>query len=194
MSLRSLPAASVALTPDAVSTLAAQSLVRESGAAFQSLLAATLDAMPRLAGSVREAEGAALCLAQRETAASVADEIDATQEALRGAVADEARCLASGAPTLTDALRGLLRPDRQSVADAARALREALRPTPEADADWFAATAHAVEALGETAEHLGALAAAQPPASASHALGATVAASLRRWRDALLADIARLVD
>lgn len=195
--MRSIPvtlAAPAALSPDAVAALAEQSLLRESGAAFQSLLAAALDALPRLAGSVREAEGAALCLSQREHAASVAAEIDAAQEALRLAVAKEARCLASGAPTLSDALRGLLRPDRQSFADAARAVREALRPTPEADADWFAATAHAVEALGETAEHLGALAQAQPPASASYALGASVASALRRWRDTLLADIARLVD
>ncbi|MEL6615205.1 MAG: hypothetical protein AAFQ43_05680, partial [Bacteroidota bacterium] len=182
------------LTPAAVTTLAAQSVARESEAAFQSLLAATLDALPRLAGTVREAEGAALSLAQRETARTVAEEIDATRQALQGAVADEARCLASGAPTLSEALRGLLRPDRQRVADAARALRNAFRPAPEADQDWFAATAHAVEALGESAEHLGALAAAQPPASASRALGSTVSAALRRWREAMLADIARLVD
>jgi hypothetical protein len=51
-----------------------------------------------------------------------------------------------------------------------------------------------VEALGETAEHLDKLAVAQPDHSASRELGAAVAAFLRRSRDTLLADIARLVD
>ena len=187
-------------TTEAIGALAARSLARESGAAFQSLLAASLDALGRLGDHVRAAERAALCLSQQEHAAAIAADLDAAQRALKSGLADEAHCLSAAGPSLPDALRGLLRPDRQRLADAARAVRGALRrPAPEASsedapADWFAATAHAVEALGETAEHLDALATAQPDASASRELGAAVAAFLRRSRDTLLSDIARLVD
>ena len=79
---------------------------------------------------------------------------------------------------------------------APSAWRPAGRPAPRRKArpGWFAATADAVEALGETAAHLDALADAQPPGSAAHELGADIATFLRDRRDTLLADIARLVD
>lgn len=185
-------------TPETVSALAARSLTRESGAAFQSLLAATHDALGRLIGSVRAAESTALCLAQRENAQAVADGLVATRDALNVGMAEEAQCLRAGAPSLSSALRGLLRPDRQRLADAARAVRHAASRSFRSEASgagsWFAATTRAVEVLGETATHLDALADAQPPDSAAHELGADVAAMLRQSRDTLLADIERLVD
>ncbi|OZC01835.1 hypothetical protein [Rubricoccus marinus] len=192
-------AASAALpTPDGVSALAARSLARESGAAFQSLLAATHDALGRLIATVRAAESSALCLAQQEHAHGIAENLIATREALYTGIADEARCLRTGAPSLSAALRGLVRPTRQRLADAAQAVREAARTSlqPEAcgGSGWFVSTARAVEALGETATHLDALAEAQPQGSAARELGAEVASMLRHSRDTLLADIERLVD
>ena len=63
---------------------------------------------------------------------------------------------------------------------------------------WYfqslSAAAAAVESLGQTAEHVATLAAAQPPDSSARALGDRVAARLRVHRDAVLADVARLVD
>ena len=199
------PAFPAAPTTEAVAALTARGLARESSAAFQSLLAAALGAVGRLRGHVRAAEHAALCLAHREHAAAVASDLARTQQALRAGLASGAECLAEDRPSLSAALRGLLRPDRERLVDAARAVRGALRlPAPEAapptasgksaPTDWFSATARAVEALGETAAHLDALAVAQPDASASRELGLAVAAVLRRSRDTLLADIARLAD
>ena len=81
------------------------------------------------------------------------------------------------------------------MADAAHAVRVATaRPVETAPPDWFLATSSAVESLGEAAEHLDALAVAQPPDSAARELGTSIAAFLRRSRDLLLGDIARLVD
>lgn len=193
------PAAHAAtLTAPAVEALAARSLARESGAAFQSLLAAASDALARLGSPVRRAEAAALSLAQQEHAQSVAADLDATRGALRAGLADSSRCLSTEAPSLPEALRGLLRPDRQRLVDAARAVRcadaNATQRGEVCPPDWFLATADAVEALGEAAEHLDALAEAQPDDSAAYELGARVVALLRRSRDLLLGDIARLVD
>ena len=74
------------------------------------------------------------------------------------------------------------------------AARRPPRPEAEGPPSWFAATADAVEALGETAAHLAALADAQPPASAAHELGADIATFLRDHHDTLLADVARFLD
>lgn len=185
------------LTAEAVEALAARSVQRESGAAFQSLLASSCDALARLVAPVRRAERAALSLAQQEHARSVADDLRGARDVLRAGLADTSRCLSAQAPSLPDALRGLLRPDRQRIADAARAVKTAAATAAareEAPPDWFIATTDAVEALGEAAEHLDALALAQPDDSAAFELGARVAAFLRRSRDLLLGDIARLVD
>lgn len=183
------------LTAEAVQALAARSLARESDAAFQSLLAASADALARLARSVRRAECAAISLAQREHAHEVAADLGDVRTALLSGLAASSRCLSAEIPSLPEALRGLLRPDRQRLAEAARAVRTAAaRPKPEDTPDWFAATTDAVEALGEAAEHLDSLALAQPEASASRTLGNGLAEFLRERRDALLSDIARLVD
>ncbi|MGB3542405.1 hypothetical protein, partial [Rubrivirga sp.] len=63
-------------------------------------------------------------------------------------------------------------------------------PTPT----WLAAAAAAVEALGQSAEHVTMLADGQPPRSSASALARLVAERLRSGRDLLLADVARLVD
>lgn len=190
-----LVAPATPLTAEAVEALAARSLARESGAAFQSLLAASCDALARLVAPVRRAESASLNLAQREHAKAVADDLKAARDVLRSGLADTSRCLSAEGPSLPEALRGLLRPDRQRIAEAARAVRFAATPSrEEAPPDWFLATTDAVEALGEAAEHLDALAVAQPNDTAARELGSRVSAFLMRSRDLLLRDIARLVD
>ena len=59
---------------------------------------------------------------------------------------------------------------------------------------WVAAAGGAVEALGQSAEHVALLASAQKPQSSARLLGDRVADALRAGRDALLADVAKLVD
>jgi hypothetical protein len=56
------------------------------------------------------------------------------------------------------------------------------------------AAATAVEVLGQSAEHVVTLAAAQPGPSAARDLGGLVGARLQAHRDAVLADVVRLVD
>ncbi|MEM1054029.1 MAG: hypothetical protein AAGI52_00775 [Bacteroidota bacterium] len=193
-------ASAVPLTAETVEALAARSLASESGAAFQSLLASARDALGRLTSPVRRAERAAISLAQQETARTIAGDLSAARHALDVGLADTSRCLSSEAPSLPDALRGLLRPDRSRLVEAARAVRATAarsserRTEAETPPDWFLATTDAVEALAEAAEHLDALATAQPDGSAARELGTGVAASLRGSRDVLLGDIARLVD
>ncbi|HIG74572.1 MAG TPA: hypothetical protein EYQ24_08360 [Bacteroidetes bacterium] len=197
MDIRTVQTAAPAAIPTAemVGALQTRSVQRESGAAFQSLLAVACDALAGLASPVRRAEDAALNLSQREHAQTVREQLQEALCALRSGLADTSRCLSAVRPSLPEALRGLLRPDRQRLADAAHAVRVATaRPVETAPPDWFLATSSAVESLGEAAEHLDALAVAQPPDSAARELGTSIAAFLRRSRDLLLGDIARLVD
>ncbi len=178
------------LTADSVRALAERSVARDSSSAFQALLAASAQAVRTARQTVLEAEGAALSLRQRETVTAVAADLEVVAEALCAGISAEARCL-----------------DRRRPADRVRALRPSpgwlprLReraaeraqggaPTPT----WLAAAAAAVEALGQSAEHITMLAAGQPSKSSARALGGLVAERLREGRDLLLADVARLVD
>ena len=186
-----VPARPDALAPDAVAALAAQSVVRDSAAAFQSLLAAAASAVRAARGPVVEARDAALSAGQRARLAAVADGLDGVVTALDAGVSDEARCLDRRRPA--DVARAVLRPApgwlprlRERAAEAAG------RPGPSPT--WLAAASAAVESLGQSAEHLATLAAAQPVRSAARALGDGVAAHLAAARDAVLADVARLVD
>lgn len=180
------------LTAETVEALAARSVRRDSAASFQALLAAASGAVCATLVPVREAEAAALSLRQRETVAAVAADLGAVVDALAAGVSDEARCLVRCRPA--DRVRAVLRPApgwlprlRERAADLAGA---AVAPSQT----WLAAAAAAVEALGQTAGHLSTLAAAQPDASSARVLGDRVADALLAGRDALLADVARLVD
>lgn len=181
------------LTREAMAELTARSRERGSGAAYQALLAATLEALSRLRAEVQQARDAALTLAQREHAGAVADGLATTAAALREDLAEGRACLDARPQTIPDALRGLLQPRRGALRDAAATVREALRPE-EASPDWFSATAGAVGALGAAATHLDGLAGAQPDGSAARELARRVAAFLERSRDVLLSDVARLMD
>ena len=184
--------ADLTLTADSVRALAERSVRRESSASFQALLAAAVCSVRALADPIQDAEAAALNLRQRETVAGVRADLDALVAALGAGVSDQARCLDRRRPL--DLARAVLRPApgwlprlRERAAEIAGD-HDAPCPT------WLAASAAAVEALGQTAEHLATLAAAQPPPSSARALGDRAADRLRAGRDALLADVARLVD
>ena len=178
-----------ALTPDSVRLLAERSVARDSASAFQALLAASAHAVRTARATVLEAEGAALSLRQRETVAAVAADLEAAADALCAGISDQARCLERRRPA--DRVRAL-RPSpgwlprlRERAAERAQGA-----PAPT----WLAAAAAAVEALGQSAEHVAVLADGQPPRSSSAALGRLVAERLRAGRDRVLADVARLVD
>ena len=196
----SLPADLVGLAPgltaETVEALAARSVRRDSVASFQALLAAVRVAVRSTLDPVREAEGAALNLRQRETVAAVAADLGALVAALDAGVSDEARCLARRRPAdrAAGALRAVLRPAPGWLPR----LRERAAELTHADAapspTWVAGAGAAVEALGQTAAHVATLGAAQPAASSARVLADRSAEALRAGRDALLADVAKLVD
>lgn len=182
------------LSPSAVQALADRSVRRDSAPAFQSMLAAVIASVKPVAGPLREAEAAALNLAQQQHVAAVAADLDAVVGALGAGVAEEARCLAPGRRNAADLVRAVLRPApgwlprlRERAAEVAAATPPPMRP-------WLSAASAAVEALGQTAEYVATLGRNQPPASSARRLGDAVAARLRAHRDTLLADVARLVD
>lgn len=182
------------LTPDAVRALAARSVRRDSAAAFQSMLAATLASVTAVGGPLGEAETAALNLAQQQHVAAVTADLAALAVALRAGVSEEGRCLAPGRRSATEVVRAVLRPApgwlprlRERAADLAAA-------APPPSRTWLSSAAAAVEALGQTAEHVATLGQNQPAASSARRLGDAVAARLRAHRDTLLADVARVVD
>ncbi|WP_420456418.1 hypothetical protein [Rubrivirga sp.] len=180
------------LTAETVQALALRSVRRDSASSFQALLAAAAAAVRATLGPVGDAEAAALSLRQRETVAAVAADLGAVLDALASGVSDEARCLGRVRPA--DRVRAVSRPSpgwlprlRERAAELAHA---SATPCPT----WLAAAAAAVEALGQTAEHVATLASAQRPDSSARILGDRVADALRSGRDALLEDVARLVD
>lgn len=188
-----VPAVEDGLSAEAVGALAARSVRRESSASFQALLAAAAEAAARVAGPVREAEAAALNLAQRQHVAAVAADLDAVVGALRGSLSPEAQCLVRRRRP-ADVVRAVLRPAPGWLPRLRERAAELALPSVPPTRTWVSAAAAAVEALGQTAEHVATLAAAQPAASSARFLGDRVAARLRAHRDTLLGDVARLVD
>ena len=179
------------LTPETVAALAARSARRDSVASFQALLAAVDTSVRTVFGPLGEAEGAALSLRQRETVAEVATALHAAVDALSAGVSDQARCLRRRRPA--DRVRAVLRPapgwlPRLRQRAVVMVDDGAARPT------WLVAVGAAVAALGQTADHVATLGAAQPEDSSARALADRAAAALRQGRDALLADVARMLD
>ena len=177
------------LTPETVEALAARSVRRDSVASFQALLAAVDTSVRATLGTVREAEGASLCLRHRETVAEVTTALDGLVTALAAGVSDEGRCLRRRRPA--DRVRAVLRPAPgwlPRLRQRAVALDGGAAPT------WLTAAGAAVEALGQTADHVTTLGAAQPEASSARALADRAADVLREGRDALLSDVARMLD
>lgn len=171
------------LTPESVTRLADQSSERGSGAAFQALLASAAEAVRGSARRVREAESAALCLAQQDAAASIAQDLDRVAAALRSGLSAQGRCLVSDGAAPSYSLRGLL-----------RSRRDALKVRARSSPSWFSAIQDAVKSLGESAEHMETLCAGQPDESSAHELGDDVAALLRHHEKALRSEIARFGD
>ncbi len=177
------------LSSDVVEALAARSVRRDSVPSFQALLAAVAEAVRATQAPVAQAEEAALNLRQRETVAGVHADLAQILEALASGVSAEAQCLkASRRPA--DVVRSVLRPTPGWLPRLRDRAAGATVPAPT----WVTAAAAAVEALGQTAEHVATLGQAQPTESSARVLSGRVADRLREHRDALLADIAKLVD
>ena len=184
--LQGLPAG---LSPDVVEALAARSVRRDSVPSFQALLAAVLEAVRSTEGAAEQAEGAALSLRQRETVAGVRADLVEIAKALEAGVSAEGRFLTpSRSPA--DVVRAAL---HVGPGWFPRLRDRAATETPPAPT-WLAAAGAAAQAIGQTADHVATLAAAQPHASSARVLGGRVSDALRADRDVILADIARLVD
>lgn len=189
----SVPISTVALTPDGVRALAARSVRRDSAAAFQSMLAATLASVSAVGGALREAEAAALNLAQQQHVAAVAADLEGLVVALQAGVSEEGRCLAPARRRPAEVVRSVLRPTPGWL-PRLRDRATDLAGMPPPSRTWLSAAAAAVEALGQTAEYVATLGQNQPAASSARRLGDAAAARLRAHRDTLLADVARVVD
>ncbi|MDT0632560.1 hypothetical protein RQM47_08880 [Rubrivirga sp. S365] len=185
---------STGLTAEDVSDLVARSVSRDSAPSFQALLAASVTALERTAEPLEVAEASALNLAQREHVADVAADVEAVVAALRSGVSAEARCLAPAPPTAAQRVRSVLRPAPGWLPRLRERAGSLAMPAPPPTRPWVTAAAAAVGALGQTAEHLALLGAAQPAESSARMLADRLAARLRAHRDTLLADVARVVD
>lgn len=155
----------------------------ESETAFQAVLVAVAHTVQRAVACVRGAEASALNLAQRQKVAAVAADLAATQEALQEALTAQGRCLLEGRRSLRDKIK-----------QATGRMRASLAPKKKARAaSWWFALSEAVEALGDAAVQVGALADAQPADAPAAALGREVAAHLEAHRETLLAEADRWV-
>ena len=182
------------LSADAVKALSARSIRRESAASFQAILAATQAAVRPLSCPLGDAEAAALNLRQRQTVDAVSTDLSALVEALGAGISAEGRCLARRPLTPAQRVRAILRPAPGWLPRLRERAADLSGPHAPPSRTWISAAAAAVEALGQTAEHLATLAAAQPEDSSARVLGDRVAARLREHRDSLLASVARLID
>ncbi|HLT48004.1 MAG TPA: hypothetical protein VK002_12295 [Rubricoccaceae bacterium] len=139
--------------------------------------------LQRAVTRVRATEEAALNLAQRQKVAAVADDLAATEAALKDALNAQGRCLLDGRRSL-----------REKVKDASEKVRASLAQKPEPGAvSWWFALSEAVEALDEAAEQVAALAETQPAGAPAAALGREVVAQLDAHREALLTEAERWV-
>ena len=168
------------LAPESVRFLAARGVRRGLTASFQSLLAASAEAVAEAVVPVRAAEAAAINLAQQQHVAAVADGLDAVGEALRGGLDDQGRALLPGPRGVADALRDLVASRRHARERAESAVRS-----------WGEAMVAAGDALAAAADYAATLAAAQPENSSARILGLGLAARLERDRDALVDEAAR---
>ncbi len=177
------------MSVEAVAAFVARSRRRGSAAAFQALLAAAEATVRGVLDPLHAASAAAINLAQQTTVDAAAAHLGAGADALHGGLSAEGLALAEPSPSglhrLRDEWLSRLRGRASGQAPSGDAPRG---PT------WVSALASAVEALGSAADHLDTLALGQPDDSSARALGLGVAVQLRRHRDALLADAARMME
>ena len=152
-----------------------------SGTSFQATLAAVLQAAPRVIDRVREAERAALSLAQRERLAEVAADLEAVASSLQSRLDAQGHCLLGRKRGWIAALRARFH----------RAPRPAPGLRPPGQMGWLFALSAAVEALDEAAMRLQELVAGQPAGTPAAALGREFALRLGGHRDRLLAEADR---
>jgi len=178
------------MTVEAVAAFVARSRRRGSAAAFQALLAAAEGTVRGVLSPLRAASAAAINLAQQTTVDAAAAHLGAGADALHGGLSAEGLALSEPSPSgfhmrFRDEWLPRLRARAAGLAHPGDAPRG---PT------WVGALASAVDALGSAADHLDTLALGQPDDSSARALGLGIAVQLRRHRDALLADAARMME
>lgn len=166
-----------------VSELAARATEQGSVIAFQSTLAAAAQAVERALQHEEVAEEAALSLAQQDALHAMSGELRAISEALQGALDSQGRCLM---PACAEKKRRAFRlPTSLRVA---RKEKAAPRPT------WWYSLVEAIEALGEGAERMQAIASGQPGDAPSRALGLATADLLGSHHDRLVSEAERWID
>ncbi len=154
-----------------VQDLAVRATERGSVIAFQSTLAAAVQAVQRALHHEEAVGQAALSLAQQGTLGAMTGELRAVQAALEAEL-DQGRCLLPARERRTFRFA-----PRRPAAD---------RPS------WSSSLSEAVEALAEGADCMNALASGQPAEAPSRALGTATADLLRGHRDRLAAEALRL--
>ena len=178
------------MTVEAVAAFVARSRRRGSAAAFQALLAAAEATVRGVLAPLDAAASAAINLAQQTTVDAAAAHLGAGADALHGGLSVEGLALSEPSPSgLHTRFRDEWLPRLRARAAGLAHPGETPRPP-----TWVGALAAAVEALGGAADHLDTLALGQPEDSSARALGLGVALQLRRHRDALLADAARMME
>ena len=178
----------VPITGETIQTLTAWSAQRGSEAAFQALLAASASAIRSARAAVSDVQVASLSLAQARAAEAITVEMESAAEALESSLSEQGACLLDAKPGPVAAFRAQL----PALADWRG--RRARLSAPQAGPTWLGATSNAIRTLGDTADHMDALADGQPDPSPSRQLGHEVAARLRHYRNGLMAEVARLVD
>ena len=169
-----------------VSELAAQANEQGSVIAFQSTLAAATQAVERALQREEVAEEAALSLAQQDALHAMSSELRAISEALQGALDNQGRCLMPPCDEKKRRMFGL--PASLRAGRKGREEKAAPRPT------WWYSLVEAIEALGEGAERMQAIASGQPGDAPSRALGLATADLLGNHHDRLIGEAERWID
>lgn len=170
-----------------VSELAARASEQGSVIAFQSTLAAATQAVERALQREEVAEEAALSLAQQGALNTMSGELRAISAALQGALDGHGRCLM---PACTEEKKrrpfGL--PTSLRAARKEKQEKSSSRPT------WWYSLVEAIEALGEGAERMQAIASGQPGDAPSRTLGLATADLLSSHHDRLVTEAERWID
>jgi len=150
-----------------------------SAASLHSTLAAADEAVRLALTCEAAAEGAALSLGQRETMDSLRAELCEASAALGAALQAQGR---GSTPNVASSARGfrLRLPDRFRLSDRSSG------QGPQGSPTWWFALTEAIEALGEGAERLEALASGQPKAAPARAVAEATAELLRGHHACLL--------
>ncbi len=167
------------LLADEVRDLASRAAQRGSVIAFQSTLAAAVQAVRQALQHEEAVSEAALSLAHRDALSEMTGEMRTTCSALEAALDRQGRSLMP-----------------VDQADKKRSFRFAARTSRQKEAShrptWFGSLSDAIEVLDNGASCMGALASGQPADAPSRTLGTATANLLRDHHDRLTAEAERV--